>query len=113
VSSTETEPTVTPDSASDVDGQYRARGWYGSLPSHQDVTLTVEDGIVVEVEITTPAEDETSLGFQQRFAQALPDEVIGRSLGDITIDRLAGASGCSEGFMNALAEIRQAARAGD
>jgi uncharacterized protein with FMN-binding domain len=104
----ETETTV-PESSAYVDGQYSARGWYGSLPSHQDVTLTIDDGAVTEVQITTPAEDDTSLGYQQRFAQALPDAIIGRPLDEISIDRLAGASGCSEGFMSALAEIREAA----
>jgi uncharacterized protein with FMN-binding domain len=92
------------------DGQYTATGWYGSLPSHQDVTITLEDDTVTAVEITTPAEDETSLGHQQRFAEALPPAVIGEDIDTLEVDRLAGASGCSEGFMNALAEIRDAAR---
>jgi uncharacterized protein with FMN-binding domain len=92
------------------DGRYSATGWYGSLPSHQDVTLTIRDDTVTAVEITAPAEDDTSLGHQQRFAAALPDAVIGRDLDTLDIDRLAGASGCSEGFMNALVEIRSAAR---
>lgn len=91
------------------DGEYTARGWYGSLPSHQDVTLTIENDTVTEVEITTPAEDETSLGFQQRFAQALPAEIIGKPIAEVEVDRLAGSSGCSEGFMSALAEIRDEA----
>jgi uncharacterized protein with FMN-binding domain len=113
-SSTESTQEVTelPDSPSYVDGEYSARGWYGSLPSHQDVTLTIEDGVVTDVDITTPAEDETSLGYQERFALALPDEIVGRPLDEIGVDRLAGASGCSEGFMDALAEIRGTARAG-
>jgi len=103
--------TEAPGDASDYrDGQYTATGWYGSLPSHQGVILTVLDDTVTAVEITTPAEDDTSLGYQQRFAAALPDAVIGRDIDTINIDRLAGASGCSEGFMNALAEIRDAAR---
>jgi uncharacterized protein with FMN-binding domain len=92
-----------------ADGEYRARGWYGSLPSHQDVTLTIEDGTVTDVQITTPAENETSLGYQQRFAEALPEAIIGRALDEIQLDRLAGSSGCSEGFMDALADIREAA----
>ncbi|WP_341998836.1 hypothetical protein MRBLWH7_000494 [Microbacterium sp. LWH7-1.2] len=104
----ETETNV-PQTSAYVDGEHSARGWYGSLPSHQDVTLTIDDGAVTEVQITTPAEDETSLGYQQRFAQALPGAIIGRSLDEIAIDRLAGASGCSEGFMNALTQIREAA----
>lgn len=89
------------------DGQYTARGWYGSLPSHHDVTLTIENGIVTDVGITTPAEDEVSLGYQQRFADALPREVVGKPLDDVRVDRLAGSSGCSKGFMNALAAIRE------
>lgn len=88
------------------DGEYRATGWYGSLPSHHDVALTIRDDIVTAVEITTPADDETSLGYQQRFAAALPDAVIGRDIDELDIDRLAGSSGCSKGFMDALAKIR-------
>ncbi|GHD52549.1 hypothetical protein D9V29_14145 [Mycetocola manganoxydans] len=88
------------------DGTYTAIGWYGSLPSHHDVTLTIEDDTVTAVEITTPAEDETSLGYQQRFAAALPQAIVGRNIDELAVDRLAGSSGCSEGFMNALAKIK-------
>jgi uncharacterized protein with FMN-binding domain len=94
------------------DGEYSATGWYGSLPSHHDVTLTIEDDVVTAVEITTPAEDETSLGYQQRFAAALPAAVIGRDVDELDVDRLAGSSGCSEGFMDALEKIRTQAREG-
>jgi uncharacterized protein with FMN-binding domain len=94
-----------------ADGEYAATGWYGGLPSHQDVTLTVDDDVVTGVQITTPAEDETSLGYQQRFAEALPGAIVGRSLDEIAVDRLAGSSGCSEGFMDALAKIKAQAAA--
>lgn len=94
-----------------TDGQYSATGWYGGLPSHHDVTLTIDDEVVTDVEITTPAEDETSLGYQLRFAEALPGAIIGRSIDDIAVDRLAGSSGCSEGFMDALAQIKEQAAA--
>ncbi|MWV48336.1 hypothetical protein GRS96_03475 [Rathayibacter sp. VKM Ac-2803] len=93
------------------DGEYTARGWYGGLPSHHDVTLTIQDDAVTAVAITTPAEDETSLGYQQRFAEALPQAIVGRPVGELEVDRLAGSSGCSEGFMNALAQIRDQATA--
>lgn len=104
---TPTEETPTLDY---TDGTYEATGWYGSLPSHQDVTLTLEGDIVTAVSLSTPAENPTSLGHQQRFAEAVDDEVVGVDIDTITIDRLAGASGCSEGFMDALAEIKAAAR---
>lgn len=89
------------------DGSYTARGVYGSLPSHQDVTLTLDRGAVTTIEITTPAQDQTSLGYQQRFATALPNAVIGRNINELNIDRLAGSSGCSEGFMIALGKIKR------
>jgi uncharacterized protein with FMN-binding domain len=95
-----------------IDGVYSATGWYGGLPSHHDVTLTIDDDIVTAVEITTPAEDETSLGYQERFAAALPDAVIGRSVDELDVDRLAGSSGCSEGFMDALDQIKTQALEG-
>lgn len=104
------EPSSMPDADTYEDGEYTARGWYGSKPSHHDVTLTIEDGIVSDVSITTPAEDETSLGYQQRFAEALPDAIIGQSIDELNVDRLAGSSGCSEGFMDALAQIRDDAQ---
>jgi uncharacterized protein with FMN-binding domain len=93
------------------DGEYSATGWYGGLPSHHDVTLTIENDLIVDVEINTPAEDETSLGYQQRFVAALPDAIVGRDISDLTVDRLAGSSGCSEGFMDALAKIKEQAAA--
>lgn len=102
-----TRDTATP---SYDDGTYEARGWYGGLPSHQDVTLAIEGDIVTDVQITTPAENETSLGYQQRFADALPAAIVGRPIDELDVDRLAGSSGCSDGFMNALAEIKASAR---
>jgi uncharacterized protein with FMN-binding domain len=93
------------------DGEYFAEGWYGSGPSHQDVTLTIEDDLVAAVEITTPAENETSLGYQQRFAAALPQAIVGRPIDELDVDALAGSSGSSEGFRSALELIKaQAAR---
>ncbi|MGF6822602.1 uncharacterized protein with FMN-binding domain [Microbacterium sp. ZKA21] len=105
------DPVPTASDTDYADGTYEATGWYGSLPSHQDVTLTIEGDVVTDVTVTTPAEDPTSLGHQERFADAIGEEIIGRDLDDIAIDRLAGASGCSKGFMNALAEIKAGAQA--
>ncbi|MFK0402009.1 hypothetical protein ACIQTT_06735 [Microbacterium sp. NPDC090225] len=102
-------PGQTAPATSYADGVYGAVGWYGSQPSHHDVTLGIEDGIVVSVDITTPAKNPTSLQYQQRFAEALPDAVIGQPLSTVSVDRLAGSSGCSEGFMAALADIREQA----
>jgi uncharacterized protein with FMN-binding domain len=107
-SSSATPSAVATDapSSSYRDGEYSATGWYGSLPSHHDVTLTILSDTVTAVEITTPAENDTSLGYQQRLAEALPEAVIGRNIDELDVDRLAGSSGSSEGFMDALAQIK-------
>ena len=116
VGSANTSADSSADTSADTDsgyrdGEYFATGWYGGLPSHHVVTLTIESGAVTAVEITTPADDETSLGYQKRFAEALPDAIVGRTIDELTVDRLAGASGCSEGFMDALARIKEQAAA--
>ena len=56
------------------------------------------------------ADNQTSLGYQQRFAATVPEEVIGKSLDDADVGQLAGASTCPDGFNDALAQIRDQAR---
>lgn len=73
--------------------------------------MTIQNGIVAGVTITTPAENATSLGYQQRFAEALPEAVIGLHIDEIQIDRLAGSSSSPQGFMDALAQIQAEAAA--
>lgn len=103
----ETDPPAAAGTAAGYrDGEYSATGWYGGLPSHQDVTLTIDDGTVTAVQINTPADNATSLGYQERFAAALPEAIIGRDIDELDVDRLAGSSGCSQGFMDALAQIK-------
>jgi uncharacterized protein with FMN-binding domain len=99
-------PTATADRRYD-DGTYTADGWYGSQPSRIGVTLTLADSRITAVQITTPATDPTSLDYQRRFAEAAPDAVIGKHIDDADVSRLAGASGTSEGFNEALRTIRQ------
>jgi len=54
-----------------------------------------------------------SRGYQERFAAAVPGVVIGKSLDDVKVGKLAGASGCPDGFNDALAKIREQARTGN
>jgi uncharacterized protein with FMN-binding domain len=108
-------PTPAPESDASTgtyrDGEYTATGEYGGAPSHHDVTLTIQDDLITDVTITTPAEDPTSLEYQRGFAAALPDAVLGRNIDDVQIDRLGGASSSPEGFMNALEQIKADAAA--
>ena len=114
-STTTPEPAPTSPGASSSeyqDGTYTARGVYGGAPSHMDFTISLEDGVITGVDSELMEENnETSRGYQERFAAAVPDEVLGESIEDLEVGVLAGASGCADGFNDALAKIRGEARA--
>lgn len=94
-----------------ADGVYTATGQYGGLPSSLIVQVRLVRGMVARVEVGTPAKDPTSLGYQKRFAAAVPAVVVGRPIDQVKVGKLAGASGCPDGFNAAIAKIRaQAAR---
>ncbi len=92
-----------------ADGTYRATGTYGGQPSETPVTLTLRDDVITDVQVGTPATDPTSLRYQRAFAEAVPQAVVGRDIDDVQVNRLAGASGCSVGFTDALDQIKQQA----
>jgi uncharacterized protein with FMN-binding domain len=110
-------PTTVPPEASPSmadqdryrDGEYTATGWYGGLPSHIVVDVTLRDDVVTDVEVTPTATNETSLDLQERFAEAVADVVVGRPLDEIELDYLAGSSGTTLGFNDALEQIREQA----
>jgi hypothetical protein len=94
------------------DGTFTARGYYGGAPSYMTFTLTLDEGIITEVESELmPDNNDTSRGYQERFAAALPEEVVGRSVEEVEVGRLAGSSSCGDGFNDALAQIREQAAA--
>lgn len=91
------------------DGTYTAIGTYGGLPSHLTVTVNLQQGLLSKVQVKTHATDPTSLDYQRRFADAVPQVVEGKPLKDVNVGKLAGASGCPIGFNDALDQIRKQA----
>lgn len=78
------------------------------------ITLGLRAGTITDVTVEPmPENNDTSRGYQERFAAAVPDEVIGKSIDEVRVGKLAGASGCADGFNNAVAAIRDQARAGN
>ncbi|MFJ9714204.1 hypothetical protein [Streptomyces sp. NPDC101234] len=87
-------------------GEYSATGWYGSLPSHITVFLTLTEGVVSDVSVTPHAKGFVSRWYQKRFAKAVPGVVAGKHIDDIRLDRLAGSSVTTDGFNDALERIK-------
>jgi uncharacterized protein with FMN-binding domain len=95
-----------PGQAGYADGRYTAKGWYGGGPSSIDVTVTLADGRITAVEVTPNATNDTSLDYQRRFAGGVGDEVIGKDIDEVQLDRVAGSSTTPAGFNDALTKIK-------
>jgi hypothetical protein len=92
-----------------ADGKYSADGEYGTQDSSIGVSLTLDDGVITEAEVEPHATNETSRDYQERFADAVPDLVIGRNVDDVQLDHVAGSSGTPDGFNDALQKIKEEA----
>lgn len=93
-----------------ADGEYTATGQYGGLPSSITVTATLSNNVITAVEVTPHATDPTSLDYQERFADAVPVEVVGKPIDEVRVGRLAGSSGTPNGFNAALQRIKEQSR---
>lgn len=61
------------------------------------------------MQVTANATDPTSLDYQERFADAVPDVVAGKRLDEVRVSRLAGSSGTPDGFNQAIERIKDQA----
>ena len=93
-----------------ADGEYTATGQYGGLPSSITVTATLSNNVITAVEVTPHATDPTSLDYQERFADAVPVEVVGKPIDEVRVGRLAGSSGTPNGFNAAIQRIKEQSR---
>ena len=92
-----------------ADGEYSAQGSY-IPPSNQteevDVTLTLEGGIVTSLEVSTSGNNPTSKQYQREFTSGIAEQVVGKALDGLNVDKVAGSSLTSSGFDKALETIR-------
>ncbi|APF33086.1 hypothetical protein MTS1_00065 [Microbacterium sp. TS-1] len=96
-----------------TDGTYTAEGTYQTPegPETITVTLTVESDAVTAVEVTGEPTRRESKQYQSQFIGGISDAVVGKSLDDVKVDRVAGSSLTSGGFNAAVEEIRTDAAA--
>jgi len=92
------------------DGTYSADGVYGSRPSTIGVTVTLDEDVLTNVEVTPHATEPTSHAYQQAFADSVLRVVVGKRIDEVQVGRLAGASGVPIGFNDAILHIRAEAR---
>lgn len=92
-----------------ADGEYSAQGSY-IPPSNQteevDVTLSLKDGVVTDLSVTTSGNNPTSKQYQREFTSGIQEQVVGKPLNELDVHKVAGSSLTSSGFNKALDSIR-------
>lgn len=111
--SSATDDTSDADAATYKDGDYEAEGTYSnpSGESEVKVDLTLAGNQITDVEVTPMATNGTSKQFQEKFASGIADEVVGKSLDDLNVSKVAGSSLTSSGFNAAIDDIKADAQA--
>ena len=106
------EPVVAEQNAvvasSFKDGIYSTTGNYVSPagPETIDVTLTVEGEIVTAASVKTNATNPVSTKMQAAFIDGYSPLVVGKKLSELSLSKVSGASLTTNGFNEALVEIR-------
>lgn len=90
------------------DGTYKADGTYKSPNGTETVgvQLTLANGTVSAVEITEHPSNPNTRKFQGEFASGIAEQVVGKSLDEIKVSKVAGSSLTSGGFNQAVEEIK-------
>lgn len=105
---------ATTSSGSYKDGQYSTTIHYGVPHGGSNsitVNLTVKDGAVTAVSTANSYQDGESGMYIDSFKSGLSGAVVGKSLGDLSISYVGGASLTSIAFNDALDTIRSDAKA--
>lgn len=102
---------TTSSSGSYKDGTYTADGSYQTPETVESisVTLTVADGVVKDVEVTGDPQARETEEYQTKFIGGISEEVVGKSLDELNVTRVAGSSLTSGGFNEALKSIKEQA----
>ena len=91
-----------------TDGTYEASGNYTNPHGTEtvDVTITLEDDTITAVEVVGHGTDPNTENYQGQFIAGIEDEVVGKKLDEISVDRVGGSSLTSGGFNAAVEEIK-------
>jgi len=100
-------------SAAYTDGTYTAEGSYQTPESIEtiEVTVTLAEGVIEDVEVVGNPTKPESEEYQGRFIGGISDEVVGKSIDEINVSRVAGSSLTSGGFNEAIEQIKTDAAA--
>ena len=70
------------------------------------MSVTLDDDVITAVTVTPHATNPTSRDLQERFAEAIPELVVGRDIDEVDVGRVAGSSATPDGFNAAIDQIK-------
>ena len=91
-----------------ADGTYTESGDYTapSGPESVEVTVTLADNVITDVEVVGSATDPQAKLHQSQFIDGIPGLVVGKNIDEISVDKVGGSSLTSGGFNDAIAAIK-------
>ncbi|WP_066292504.1 FMN-binding protein [Arthrobacter sp. B6] len=94
------------------DGTYSADGTYVSPNGTETVgvELTLASGNVTAVNITQHPSNPNTRKFQGEFAGGIADQIVGKSIDELNVSKVAGSSLTSGGFNQAVDKIKAEAQ---
>ena len=108
--------TTTADTTSSTatynDGNYTATGGYNSPGGSEELTVnvTLKDGVVVDTSAEGNADNGEAEEHQSDFIAAFKELVVGKDISSLKLSRVAGASLTTQGFNNAINQIKSQAQ---
>lgn len=96
-----------------TDGTYTEDGTYSAPSGTETITVevTLADNTITAVTVTPQAEGGTQANYQEKFAEGIGAEVVGKSIDEVNVSRVAGSSLTSAGFNDAIEAIKADAAA--
>lgn len=90
------------------DGEYKAEGEYTSPGGKETVgvSLTLAGDKVTAVTVTPESTNPNGKKYQGEFADGIAAEVVGKSLNELKVSKVAGSSLTSGGFNDAVDKIK-------
>jgi hypothetical protein len=90
------------------DGTYTSSGTYSTPGGVESIglTVTLHNGIIDDVALEQQATGGDAAVYQEKFASNYKQLVKGKKIDEINLTRVAGSSLTSNGFNDALANIR-------
>ncbi len=91
-----------------ADGEYTAEGDYTTPGGQESVTVTVtlESGVVTALEVEGSGGSPNTQRYQGEFIENIDAEVVGESIDDLAVSKVAGSSLTSGGFNSAIETIK-------